>query len=247
MSKASFDLNELRYTCANCSLSQLCLPAAIDLEDVARLEEFVHRNKPYDRGQRVFDMGTPMQGLYVIRSGSLKTFMQNEDGEDQIIGFHLPGEIVGFDGFEQDIHSCYAQALERTSVCELRLDELETVAAQVPGLNRQMMRIISREVQRDHDHLVLLSRKSAHERLAIFLRSLSERFRKRGFSAEEFSLTMSRYDIANYLGLAVETVSRLFTRFHDEGVIRAERRQVTLLDHQKLAELAGESSETACH
>ncbi len=237
---ATLDLGQLRRSCASCALGQLCLPAGIGGEDLNRLDQLVRSNVVLDRGTVLFGAGQPLTKLYLVKSGALKTYAEDEEGELQILGFHLPGEIVGFDGLADDTHRCSAEALSRASVCEVPFDRLESVAAQVPGLQRQLMRVVSREVVKDHEHLVMMGRRQAMDRLAIFLHSLSTRYKRLGFSGDEFVLPMSRYELANYLGLVVETVSRLFTRLAELGILEVERKTIRIRDHARLEAMIGD-------
>jgi CRP/FNR family transcriptional regulator len=239
------DISRLRRSCGACGLQQLCLPAAIAGEDLRRLDDIVQSKRPIDRSQALFLPGSPLQALYVVRSGSLKTFVTNEQGETQILGFHLPGEILGLDAISTDRHQCTAEALERTTVCEVPFSRLSQVALQVPELQRQLLRVISREVMRDHEHLVMMGRRHAQERLAIFLKSLSGRYARLKRDPALLTLPMSRYELANYLGLVVETVSRLFTRFQQMGVLEVRRKTIRIVDPRKLEALCAEQHEGA--
>jgi CRP/FNR family transcriptional regulator, anaerobic regulatory protein len=237
---AALDIVRLRASCAACALSQLCLPAGIDGDELLRLDEAVQKRRPLQRGQLLFEDGAPFQSLFVVRAGTFKTFSSSEQGEVQVLGFHLPGEIIGFDALADDRHRCTAEALEQASVCEVPFDGLTQISQSIPGLQRQLLRIASREVVKDHEHLGMMGRKQAQERLAIFLRSLSDRHRRLRLVHDDVMLTMSRQDLANYLGLVVETVSRLFTRFEELGVLTVERKRIRILDFARLDELAGE-------
>lgn len=236
------DVEKLRQTCGNCTIQQLCLPAGIRKGDLDLLEDMVKRQKPYKRGDRLFHSSERFQRLFVVRTGTVKTFHQGNEGDDQIIGFHYPGDILGLDAIHTGKHACAAECLEHTAVCELPFNQLEEISQHIPTLRHQLMKIISREVLNEHKHLLILGKKNAHERLAIFLLGLSTRFEERGYSSSEFNLSMSRYDLANYLGLAVETVSRLFTRFQEDGVLEVNRKCVEIKDFDKLRRHAG----TAC-
>ncbi len=240
-----FDVNRLKSSCASCSIQQLCLPAGIDMDDFPALDKVVKQQRPHKRGDTLFRSAEPFEKLFVVRSGTVKTYYQGGDGEDQIMGFHFPGDILGLDAIHGNFHSCTAECLEHTAVCELPFAKLESIAARIPGLRRQFLRIISREMVNDHKHLLVLGKKSAQERLAIFLLSLSTRFAQRGFSSTDFNLSMSRYDLANFLGLAVETVSRLFTRMQEEGVLAVSRKHVEVLDAEELADIAGSGADMA--
>ncbi|MGD9583483.1 MAG: fumarate/nitrate reduction transcriptional regulator Fnr [Lysobacterales bacterium] len=239
------DIGRLRASCGACALSQLCLPAGIDGEELKRLDAVIQSRRPFERGNTLFHDGMPFRHLYVVRSGTFKTYSETESGDVQVLGFHLPGEIVGFDALATDIHRCTAEALEHATACEIPFDLIQDIAQQVPGLSRQLLRVASREVVKDHEHLAMMGRKQAQERLAIFLRSLSDRHRRLHHIHESIMLSMSRQDIASYLGLVVETVSRLFTRFEELGILTVERKQVHIRDFAKLDEMAGEPPPTA--
>jgi len=234
------DLGRLRRSCSGCSLRSLCLPAGMSGEDLERLDAVVRTRLPLDSGDGLFRAGDGFGDLFVVRSGCIRTTHPSSDGDEQVIGFHLPGELLGLDAISEGRDHCDAVALERTSVCAVPFDQLEEVASHVPGLQHQMLRIVSRELVQEHQHLVALGRRTARARLALFLHSLSERLHAGGYSGADFRLPMSRDDIASYLGLALETVSRLLGRLSDEGVIAVERRRVRVLDAAVLAAIAGE-------
>jgi CRP/FNR family transcriptional regulator len=206
-------------------------------DDVERLDNIVKRNRPLHRGDHLFRNGDKFRSLYVVKTGSVKTYTPSEDGGEQVLGFHLPGEIIGLDAIERETHHCSAKILETSAICEIPFGRLEELSSSIPSLQHQMYRLLSKEIGQDTEMLMLLGKKNAEERLATFLVSLSNRFKKRGLSPTDFYLSMSRHEIGNYLGLAVETVSRLFTRFQDDGLLRVERKHVELLDLDRLEEL----------
>ena len=240
------DIGRLRRSCSNCSLRSLCLPAGISGDDLERLDAVVRAWLPLNGGDGLFRAGDDLGNLFVVRSGCIRTTHPSGDGDEQVIGFHLPGELLGLDAISEGRHRCDAIALERTSVCAVPFEQLEDVASQVPGLQHQMLRIISREVAQDHQHLVALGRRTARGRVALFLHSLSERLHAGGYSGGDFRLPMARDDIASYLGLALETVSRCLGQLSDEGVIAVERRRVRVLDAAVLAEIGGEQAPARC-
>lgn len=236
------NLAGLRVGCKECSLSELCLPRGLAPAELEQLDSIVRRTRPLRRGQHVFRIGDHMRALYAVRSGSVKAYVPVEDGEEQVLGFFLPGELLGLDAIEDSTHACSALALETTSLCELPFETLEHLCQNVSGLQRQMNRLAAREISRDHAMLLLLGKRSAEQRLAAFLLNLSERFAYRGFSPHAFNLRMSRRDIGNYLGLALETVSRLFARFQDEGLLTVDRRLVQINDLERLRATAGHAA-----
>lgn len=239
------DIASIKQACSTCSLQQLCLPVGLHKADLKRLDELVKRRRTLQRGSHVFRLGDEFHALYAIRSGSVKTYTLTESGNEQITGFHLPGEVIGLDALNSSRHPCGAKTLETTGVCEIPFEKLEELAGAIPELGRQLLRIMSREILADEGMLTLLGKKSSEERLATLLVSLSQRFKERGFSSREFNLSMSRNDIANYLGLAVETVSRLFTRFQQQGLISVQNKYIRLEDMESLRELASLSGSSS--
>jgi CRP/FNR family transcriptional regulator len=223
------NLNQVKLACSDCGLYQLCLPVGIEPDELEQLDRIIKRRRPLRRGEHLFQVNAPFKSIYAVHSGSIKTYMPTEDGNEQITGFHLPGELLGLDAISTRRHPCAAKALETTSLCEIPYEKLTELANVIPSLQNQLLRIMSQEILHDHSLLTLLGKRSAEERLAALLVSLSERYRQRGFSPTELILSMSRNDIANYLGMVVETVSRLFTRFQEEGILHVDRKSVHIL------------------
>jgi CRP/FNR family transcriptional regulator len=217
---------------------------SLDTDDVERLEQIVQKRRPLNRGDHLYRSGDEFRSIYAIKSGSMKTYTISEEGEEQVTGFHLPGEMVGLDAINSGTHPCSAVALETSSICEVPFTALEDLASKVPGLQRQLLRIMSKEIFADHEMLHTLAKRTAEERLAIMLLSLSDRFSRRGLSPYRFRLTMSRSDLSNYLGLAPETMSRLFKRFQDKGWMIGEGKEVQLENVVALRLLAGRSKGT---
>lgn len=230
-------LREIKAVCKTCSLNELCLPVGLDREDVESLDRIVQRRRPLQRDHRLYQAGTGFGAVYAVRTGALKSTVLAEDGEEQITAFHLPGEILGLDAISFGTHPSTAIALETSSVCEIPFDELESLAEQVPGLQRQLLRVMSKEIFHEQEMLQALARRTAEQRLAILLLSLGDRFGRRGLSPTRFLLPMSRQDLSNYLGLAPETMSRLFRRFQENGWILVGRRDVSLQDVDALKAL----------
>ena len=224
------DIASIRTTCQSCGLYQLCLPMGLNDGDMEKLDTVIKRRRKIERGDHLFRMREAFSMVYAIRSGSVKTYATIENGQEQVTGFHLPGELLGLNAVSTRFHTDSAIALETTSVCEIPFERLENLSGEIPGLSHHLLHVMSEEIQHDHCQLMMISKMPAEARLAKFLLSLSNHFDQRGFSATEFNLSMSRNDIANLLGLAVETVSRLFTHFHEEGLLTVERKHVVLHD-----------------
>ncbi len=228
------DIERLRRSCAQCSLQVLCLPAGVDSGDLQRLDDIVRSRRPLAQGETLFRAGQPLGALYVAREGAFKTVALSQDGETQVIGFHLPGELMGLDALGGGQHACDALALTRATVCEIPMGQLEHVCQQLPGLQHQFLRIIGQGIQRDQTHMEMLGRRQASERMALFLHGLAERYRLLGRPSDMFVLPMSREDIASFLGMVIETVSRTLTKMQDDGLISVRGRQLKILDPVRL-------------
>lgn len=228
------DLASLKAACHDCSLRTLCLPLGLSDADMHALETTVNSRRKLKKGELLYRVGDPFRALYAIRSGSTKTCEIAADGSVQITGFHLPGELLGIDAICDERHPCEVVALENSEICELSFDRLGALAREIPELQRQLFRIMSREVQDEEAQLLMLGRMKAEERLAAFLLNFSRRYQRLGLNVTELRLPMSRQDLGDYLGLALETVSRLFSRFQDEGLITVHGRFVNLIDPVRL-------------
>ncbi|WP_421621886.1 fumarate/nitrate reduction transcriptional regulator Fnr [Alkalilimnicola ehrlichii] len=235
-----------RGACSDCSLFNLCLPKGLDNEHVQRLDVILQRQRPLARGDVLYREGDEFRTVYAVRAGSLKTYTISREGEEQVTGFHMPGEMLGLDAVSLGAHPCEAKALETSSICELPFHELEELARAIPALQRQLLRLMSKEIFQDHEMLHALARRNAEERLAILLLNFSQRFARRGLSATRFRLPMSRSDLSNYLGLAPETMSRLFKRFQGQGWLHSRGKEITLKDMASLERLAGHCQERPC-
>ncbi len=224
------DFSKIKVTCSNCNLHDLCLPHGVHADDLEKLELAVKGSTPIEKGKHIFRTEDHFESFYTIRTGSVKVYVINESGEEQIIGFYFPGEIIGFDGIEHHKHVSSAVALETTTFCSLPYDKINEICLQIPDLQNQMFRLMSREISNDNQWSSTINKRSAEERIASFLISLSSRFKKLGYSAKEYNLPMSRQEIGNYLGLTIETVSRLFSKFQRNGLVRINRKAIRLED-----------------
>ena len=229
----------LKGACSNCNLRELCLPVDLSIGEMQQMDDISHLKRGYARGDYLYRSGDKFQSLYAIRSGSFKTQVLHEDGREQVTGFQMVGEIIGLDAICTDHHTCDAVAMENSEVCELPFNKLEALSRKLPSLQRHLHKIMSREIVRDQGIMLLLGSMRAEERLAAFLLNLSQRFVARGYSPTQFQLRMSRQEIGSYLGLKLETVSRAFSNFQDNGLISVKARSVELLDLPGLHALVG--------
>jgi CRP/FNR family transcriptional regulator len=239
-------IRELRQTnCSDCALNPVCLPPAIEDGEIQQLDDIINRNRPIARGGVLFHEGMPFEAVFAVRSGAIKTCNATPTGEEQVTGFYLPGEIVGLDsiGNPSGNYGSTAIALETTAVCALPFDALEDLAGKLPSLQHHLFRLMSSEIRADQQIMQLVGRRTADERIATFLLTLAARYKRRNLSENHLHLPMSRSDIANHLGLALETVSRIFTRFQTQGVLKVNGREVEIADRARLRELANGETE----
>ena len=220
----------LRARCSTCSTHQLCLPMGLDVGDMDRLDQIIGRRRKIVRGASLFRIGDSFQNLYAIRLGHFKTYQINPGGEEQVTGFQMAGELLGLDGISSEHHTCNAVALEDSEICAIPFSRLEGLSREIHTLQHHFHKVMSREIVRDHGVMMLLGTMRAEERLAAFLLNLSQRFTARGFSHAEFYLRMTREEIGSYLGLKLETVSRTFSRFQEDGHIAVQQKHVRILD-----------------
>jgi len=225
-----FDISKFKVSCGDCSLAELCLPRGMKREDLEELEKIIKRVRPLQRGEYLYHSGDKFQQIYAVRSGAIKAYKTTEDGNEQILGFYLPGELLGLDAIDKSEHVCSTVALETSSFCAIPFSRLEELCHKLTGLQHQMYRLMSRELTNENESMLLLGRKSAEEKIATFLINLSSRLHSLGYSATEFRLPMSRQEIGNYLGLTVETVSRIFSRLQKELLISIDRKLIKILD-----------------
>lgn len=243
MNAPSFTVSHLKVACSNCNLRELCLPVGMSLTDIEKVEELVATRRKIRRGESLFRSGDKFDSLHAIRLGFLKSTVISNDGREQVTGFHMAGELVGLDGISAESHTCDMVALEDTEVCVIPYHRLEEVATAVPALRTHLHKVMSREIVREHSVMLLLGSMHAEERLAAFLLNLSQRFEARGYSRTEFVLRMTRAEIGSYLGLKLETVSRVLSRFAQDGLIEVNQKHVRITNPDGLrAVVSGQSS-----
>ncbi len=231
----------LRAACSNCNLRELCLPFALDDVELERLDALVGPRAQIRRGESLFRLGDPFEFLYAVRAGFFKSVSNTEDGREQVLGFHMSGELLGFDGIGTEHHTCDAVALETSQVCVIPFARLETMSREVPTLQRQFHRIMSREIVREQGVMLLLGGMRAEQRVAAFLLNLTRRLKARGFSETSLILRMTREEIGSYLGLKLETVSRAFSKFQAEGVVDVKHRHLRIVDEAAMRRIVGEA------
>ena len=226
-----------RDRCSGCSLRTMCVTSGLADSDTLRVESIMARRR-VARGDALYNMGDKFSNLYAIRIGHFKTHQLSSDGIEQITGFQMAGELMGMDAISTDKHNCYAVALEDSEVCEIPFDRLEELFTLIPSLLRHFHRTMSQEITRDQNTMLLLGNMLAEQRVAAFLVNLSSRYKMRGYSATSFQLRMTREDIGKYLGLTIESVSRLFSKFKKMNWISIDKREIAINDLSLLKALA---------
>ncbi len=236
------DKQSIKVACSNCNLRELCMPVGLSDQDLIKLDELVATRRKVKRGDTLFNNGDKFTSLFAIRTGFFKTALATEDGRDQVTGFQMAGEIIGLDGIVHDRHTCDAIALEDAEVCVMPFDRIEELSREVTALQSHVHKIMSREIVREHGVMLLLGSMRAEERVAAFLLNLVQRLHARGFSQSELVLRMTREEIGSYLGLKLETVSRTFSKFVEEGIVEVKQRHVRILNTQSLQNLVNNQS-----
>ncbi len=230
----------LNVSCSSCRWSRFCVARVLEPESRGQAAKNLVCSGPLRRGAHLFRQGDELKSLYVVRSGSVKAYIDSEDGCEQTVAFHFPGDLLGFDAIAGEAHQSSAVALETTAICSIPYARLTAVAIEVPALWNELMRAAAMQLIDKQSHALLLGQKSAQARFATFLLFISNRFAARGCSRTEFNLSMSRQEIANYLAVAVETISRLFSDLQRRGVLEVDRRFVRIRALEVLNGLAHE-------
>jgi CRP/FNR family transcriptional regulator len=241
ISLASRPVPQTRHaaSCGSCCLRGVCLPCEMSEAELTRFDELISTKRKVARGVTLYRAGERFEAIYAVRSGGFKTIGNSRNGDEKIIGFHLPGEMLGLDAINSAQHGYDAVALEDSEVCVFPFAQLEYAAMKTPALQHQLFRVLSGDITRDQGLMLLLGAMNAEQRLAAFLLSLSRRFQRLGFAPNRFVLRMTREEIGNYLGLTIETVSRLFSRFHREGLLSLRQRDVEIRSPDGLRNLVG--------
>ena len=230
--------HDYQVNCGNCRLNSICLPLALESDDVKQLDNIIQRSKPLQKSQHLYREGDDFQSVFAVRSGTLKAYKTTDDGREQVTAFYFPGEILGMDGISNNTHASSARALETAAVCEIPFSSLEKLSAMMPTLQRHFFQLMSREITEDQQLITLLSKNSADERVASLMLSISARNARRKLSATQFRLPMSRVDIGNYLGLTVENVSRVFSRMQKMNILSVDNKEIKILELEGLRSMA---------
>lgn len=228
--------------CVDCRVGEMCVRQGLSGAELIELGGVIRNHRVLARGAHLYPFNHRMQAVFAVHTGSVKTYFLDDNNREHVCGFYYPGEVVGLDTFLSGYSRAAAKTLETTSICEISMESISLLGDKVPGFRKALLSLMSHEIQSHEEHAVLLSKKSAEERLARLLLYFSKRFRDRGFSPREFRLTMTRTDIGDYLALASETVSRIFTKFQHDELIKVNRKLVTIRNFQALAALAGEKA-----
>jgi CRP/FNR family transcriptional regulator len=232
----------IKIACGNCNMRELCMPVGLNDGELDRIDAVIGMRRKIKRGETLFHNGERFSNLYAIRTGFFKTCIVSEDGRDQVTGFQMAGEIIGMDGIVNDHHTCDAIALEDAEICGMPFDQIEEISREVNSLQRHVHKILSREIVREHGVMLLLGSMRAEERLAAFLLNLAQRLHARGFSQSELILRMTREEIGSFLGLKLETISRTFSKFVEEGIVEVKQRHVHILNINALQDIVNPKS-----
>lgn len=225
-------------SCSSCRMSQICLPIALEAADVERLDSIIQRGRPLQKGEQVFRQNEPFHAVYAVRSGTLKSYSVSNSGAEQITAFYFPGEILGMEGISNNIHPNTVEALETAAICEIPFELLGDLSIRIPSLQRHFFQLMSQEIAEDQLLIIMLSKNSAEQRVAALLLSIAARYARRKLSSTAFRLSMTRADIGNYLGLTVETISRVFSRFQKNALLSADGKEVVILNPCLLRDVA---------
>ena len=224
----------IKVACSSCNLRELCMPMGLNSGELDMIDEMVGVRRKVKRGAALFRNGETFTSLFAIRTGFFKTSIASEDGRDQVTGFQMAGEVIGLDGIVNDHHTCDAVALEDAEVCVMPFADIEALSREVSALQHHIHKIMSREIVREHGVMLLLGSMRAEERLAAFLLNLVQRLHARGFSQSELILRMTREEIGSYQGLKLETESRTFSKFVEDGMVEVKQRHVRILETEAL-------------
>ena len=232
------NLKDLKSSCSTCSLNQLCLPRGLNKENLEKLDYIIKNSARIKKGNLLYRANDNFKSLCAIRSGSAKVNVIDKNGEERILGFYFPGEVIGFETINKQKYTCCAIALEALSYCQLPIEKIDEICQEIPEFRDHMFQLLSKEISNEHELLLMLNKKSAEEKLAVFLINLSTRFKRLGYSSKKYNLPMSRQEIGNYLGLTTETVSRTFSKFKKLDLLTVNHKALLIKDLDSLHVIA---------
>lgn len=221
-------------TCDDCRLSSLCLPLGFSRAELKEVDNIILQRPLLQKNDFLYRANDVFEHIYVVRSGCIKTVFLTEQGENNITGFYFPGDVLGMDGIAENSYQNSAIAIDTASVCKIPFNQIETLATQLPHLQRHMFAIMSKEISSDQQAMLILNKNKADARIAAFLLSLSVRFERQRLSSSQWTLPMSRGDLANFLGLTIESASRVFTRLSNQGILTCNKREIIINDFERL-------------
>jgi CRP/FNR family transcriptional regulator len=236
--RGAIDFTEAKAHCQNCDMNPVCHPPGLKTEEMDSLDQWFPTRRRLKRGESLYDMGEPFTAIYAVRSGFFKTLLPSEQQRDQITGFQMTGEILGIDGIGSGKHACKAVALEASEVCMMPYGSIEELASNLPNLHSHLNKLMSQRIVQDQAAFQILANLRSESRLAAFLLDLGKRFSYLGYSPNTFVLRMTREEIGSYLGLSLETVSRLFSRFQEEGLVDVQTRHLKITNPEVLMAVA---------
>ena len=236
--KGVVDFTEVKAHCQNCDMNPVCHPPGLQTEDMDSLDQWFPTRRRLKRGESLYEIGEPFTAIYAVRSGFFKTLLPSQEQRDQVTGFQMTGEILGIDGIGSGSHACKAVALEASEVCMMPYGSIEELASNLPNLHAHLNKLMSQRIVQDQTTFQILANLRSESRLAAFLLDLGKRFSHLGYSPNTFVLRMTREEIGSYLGLSLETVSRLFSRFQEDGIVDVQTRHLQITQPEALAEIA---------
>lgn len=236
--RVAVDFTEVKAQCQHCDLNPVCHPPGLKTDEMDSLDQWFPTRRRLKRGESLYEIGNPFTAIYAVRSGFFKTVLPSHEQRDQITGFQMTGEILGIDGIGSGQHACKAVALEASEVCMMPYGSVEELASNLPNLHAHLNKLMSQRIVQDQSTFQILANLRSESRLAAFLLDLGKRFSALGYSPNTFVLRMTREEIGSYLGLSLETVSRLFSRFQEDGLVDVQTRHLQITQPEALADMA---------
>ncbi|MEH6446078.1 MAG: fumarate/nitrate reduction transcriptional regulator Fnr [Oceanospirillaceae bacterium] len=231
--------SQLKQSCYHCNINSLCIAATLGSSDISKLDDIVTQHKPLSKGDMLYSRGDRFQSVFIIKTGSIKTYIVDSSNIKKITGFYFPGDLIGLNAISANIYYDYAEVLETSTICQAPFEQLDKLSVYLPQLRRKILQLMSKSIFDEQQMLQLLAQKNADQRIATFLLYVSNHFKTRGFSGSRFRLSMSRYEIGSYLGLTTETVSRTLSRLQKSNYLVAEKKEIGILNFAALLTLSG--------